>query len=164
MYMRVDFTGSRLSAGSNALGTEARWQLDARPAPANPLAQIARAHFAVARKLDRGNVRIDGAQAVTQRTIDQFARPRRIGGDCGLVEVCRPSAVQASINHRTVADTIGRDHDGPGDFDFLLQRRGHRSPQAPSLAAGRVTEGRTPAAKNDVLYRVQNAGQKEDNS
>ena len=30
-------------------------------------------------------------------------------------------------DHGTIADPIGGDHDGAGDFDFLLQGRGHRS-------------------------------------
>ena len=78
------------------------------------------------RELDRRHIGPDRAQIVSDRYPHQFLRRRGIGRYRGALDMRGPAAIAAAINHRAVADAIGRDHDRTGDLDFFLfERRSH---------------------------------------
>src|ERR1700733_4506987 len=126
-YRSASFCGSgtlppwgRKTGVASASNPECHRQIDSRPALPDALAQIGRQDFAVGRQHDRRQVRIDCTQAVGGRGIEEATRVHHITGDGSLVYFGGPVSGAASIDHGTIADPIGGDHDGAGDFDFLL--------------------------------------------
>src|ERR1700722_16235966 len=111
----------------SASDAEGHRQLDGRTAKADELAQISRPHMAAGGELDRRHIGADRAQVVGGRGIDQGAGAGRVGRDGGIVEMGGPAPVGAAIDHGAVADAVGGHHDRSGDFDFLFERRCHRS-------------------------------------
>src|ERR1700733_12696936 len=111
----------------SASDAEGHRQLDGRTAKTEELAQVSRPHMAARGELDRRHIGADRAQIVGSRGVDQDAGAGGVGCDRGVVEMSGPAAVGAAIDHGAVADAVGGHHDRPGDFDFLFERRCHRS-------------------------------------
>ena len=85
-------------------------------------AQVAGVHAAVRRDLDRGDVRVDGAQPITFGRSQQFLRARRRSRDSRVGERGRPVAAGATVDHGAVTQPVGGHHHRSGDLELLLQR------------------------------------------
>ena len=105
-------------------------------------------------ELDRRHIGADRAEVVGDRgrRAVRERRRRRSSTAASSRSVVQPPSARA-IDHGAVADAVGGHHDRPGDFDFLVERRCHRSLTCKG-GIGKIAS-ENPAMGNTFLYRVR---------